>query len=541
MATKERLIIESMFNIVSKNGEDMPFLLNFNQAKLDSELTGRDIVPKARQKGISAYFLGRYLADCLSIRNTRAVVISHDKESTERMLARVHYMLNTLRGPRAVISNSSKGEIVFPKTNSTFFIGTAGSRKFGRGDMISRLHCSEVAFWEDPKSITAGLFQAVPRDGEIAIESTGNGAGNWYHRQCMRAYEGKSRYRVHFISWLSDNEYQVPLNSEEKAKLLLDLREDMEELDLYKRGIPLERIAFRREKLDELDYDLRLFKQEYPETLDECFQATGYSFFSVIPYKPEDEWVKSDTDHNLWYLRKVYEHHAGRYAIGVDVGAGVRRDRSVIEVIDMWKWEQVAEWVGDAISPDVLARKVMELGHHFNDAFVTVETNNHGAVTLLKLIEGWPKESPEVKGYPQHLLYVNDKTVDNLLSYGFKTTVRTKPILIGGLRKEFLEGLIIHSPVLKDELNTFVEDENNRLCAAEGCFDDRVMAIAVAVHGAYSSPYIYEREDMERRKIVTRDPFVLENALKELHARHLEKQGEFPIPPQDDVSGYSLH
>jgi len=542
MATKERLIIESMFKIVSKDSEDVPFTLNYHQAKLDNELTGRDIVPKARQLGISAYFLARYLAGCLSIRNTRAVVISHDRESTERALGRVHYMLENIRGPKAVISNSSKGEIVFPKTNSTFFIGTAGARKFGRGDMITRLHCSEVAYWEDPKALTAGLFQAVPRDGEIAIESTGNGSGNWYHRQCVRAYEGKSRYRIHFFDWLKEPGYAVPLDEDAKAKLLSELSDELEEPKLYEQGVTLEQLAFRREKLDELDYDLRLFKAEYPMTFDECFQSTGYSFFSIIKHVQTDEWVHmKEVDQCLWALVDEYKHHQSRYAIGVDVGGGVRRNRSVIQVIDLFKWKQVAEWVSDTTSPDVLARKVIELGRHYNDAFVTVETNNHGAVTLLKLIEGFPKADDKLEGYPQHLLFKNDKENDTLLSYGYKTTQRTRPIIIGGLRKEFIEGFVIHSTTCKDELNTFIEDDNGKLVAAEGCFDDRVLSLAIGVEGARSSPYIYEREDREKRIMESqKDLFDLDTVLAELRNRSSVEKGSFPIPYQD-IESYNAN
>jgi hypothetical protein len=539
MATKERLIIESLFQIINKHGEDVPFLLNHAQATLDNNLTGRDIVPKARQLGISQYFLARYLARCLSTRNTRAVVISHDREATERALGRVHYMLDNLRGPKAVTSINSKSEIVFPKTNSTFFIGTAGARKFGRGDTITNLHCSEAAFWDDPKSLTSGLFQAVPLNGEIAIESTGNGTGNWYHRQCMRAYEGKSRYRLHFFSWLDDPEYVLSMSAEEQVKFLNSLSHELEELELYERGISLERLAFRRDKLTgELDMDLHLWKQEYPETLDECFQASGYSFFSVIPYRATNEWRHmKEVDKNLWALEDEYKHHQSKYALGVDVGGGVRRNRSVIQVIDIFNWKQVAEWVSDTTSPDILAKKIIELGHHFNDAFVTVETNNHGAVTLLKLIEGFPKDNPSIPGYPEHLLFKNDKASDTLLSYGYKTSVRTRPIIIGGLRKEFLEGFVIHSPATKDELNTFVEDENGKLVAAEGCFDDRVLSLAVGVEGARTCPYIYERADLQaREKEAKKDLFDLDTVLAELRSRHSKQRGDFPIPFQDEGS-----
>lgn len=539
--SKQKLIIEGMFQIVNKNGEDVPFILNTAQSRLDNELTGRDIIPKARQLGISQYFLGRYLADCLSVRNTRAVVISHDKESTERQLARVHYMLSNIRGPKAVVSNSSKGEIVFPKTNSTFFIGTAGSRKFGRGDMITRLHCSEVAFWEDPKALVSGLFQAVPRDtGEIAIESTGNGTGNWYHRQCMRAYEGKSRFKIHFFNWLHAPEYNVPLSADERVKVLLGLREDLEEEKLLKFGLTPDQLMFRREKLDELDYDLSLFRQEYPITIDECFQNSGSGFFSVIKYEPTDEWVKIPDRQNFWALRDDYKHRQSKYAIGVDVGGGVRKNRSVIQVIDVWKWKQVGEYVADNVSPDRLAKEVIEIGRFYRDAFVTVETNNHGAVTLLKLIEGFPLE--HIGGYPQYLLYMNDKTTDTLLSYGYKTTQRTRPIIIGGLRKEFIEGFLIHSPTTKDELSTFVENDEGRLEASEGCFDDRVLALAVGVEGARTCPYIYEQERYKRMQQEAKNPWDLDVIIKELRAKHAERTGgDFPIPRQDDEYGNTLY
>lgn len=557
--TPERLIIESMFKIVDKDGKDVPFLLNTYQAALDNTLSGRDIIPKARQLGMSAYVLARFTAKCLSVKNTRAVVISHDRESTERMLARVHYYLNNLRSPRAVIKNSSKSELTFPKTNSMFYLGTAGSRKFGRGDTITDLHCSEIAYWDDPKPLVAGLFQAVPRgNGEIFIESTGNGTGNYYHRACMRAYEGIGRFKLHFFDWLKAEEYRIPLTEEEKAALLTNLKEEWEEIELYKRGLTLEQLAFRREKLEEFDYDLQQFKAEYPLTLDECFQATGYSMFSVVPYVPTDEWVQFNAygasidlrscepivrttggevgempKVGFWALRDQYKHRSSRYAIGVDVGGGVRRDRSVIEVVDIHKWEQVAEYVADNVSPDILARRIIQLGLHYNDAYVGVETNNHGAVTLLKLLEGFPKDG--LAGYPQHLIYMSQKSGDSLLSYGWKTTQRTKPILIGALRKEFCDGLKIHSPLLKDELSTYVEDENGKMNAQEGCFDDRVIAIAVAVQAALASPYIYERERLEKAKREYVDPLNVGLLIDELRMKHAERKGEFAIPAQDDA------
>lgn len=523
MATPERSIIETLFKIPDKSGNDLDFKLNREQALLDSYLTGRDRVPKARQLGISSYVLARFTARCLYKQNTRAVVISHDKESTQRMLSRVHYFLDNIKGPKAETKLANRNEISFPKTNSLFYIGTAGARKFGRGDTITNLHCSEIAFWGDPKTLVAGLYQAVPYNGEIIEESTGNGVGNYYHRQCMIAYEGKSRFRLHFFNWLKFPEYVVNLTERERENLKNDLKEDWDEPNLYNNiGLTLEQIAWRRYKLEELDFDLRLFKQEYPITLDECFQSTGFSLFPRINYIPDPTWTR--LDQHLWIRTdELPIISRNEYAIGADISAGVGRDRSVAEIFNLNSNRQVGELVGDNIAPDFFAAKLKTVGEMFNNAFITVESNNHGGMTILEL----------KKMYPNGRLFCSVPDTDKVMEYGYRTTSKTKPILINNLRHEFSEGFEICSPALKDELSTFIETEDGKLEASSGCFDDRVMALAVGLMGAKKA---FLRESILIQKNRTPDrshnPFSFDAILNELRSRNT---GKFPIPAQHRV------
>jgi len=402
-----------------------------------------------------------------------------------------------------------------------FYIGTAGARKFGRGDTITDLHCSEVAFWPDPKTLTAGLFQAVPRGGEIAMESTGNGVGNFYHKMCTRSAEGKSKWRLHFLSWLDFKEYDLDISQEEELYILNSLDEEIGEVELVKDyGVTAGQLLFRREKLEELDYDIRLFQQEYPMTLDECFQSTGYSLFNRINYRPSKDWTR--VDQFLYVMIEDFKKHSSRYAVGVDVGGGVKKDRSVVEIIDLIKWEQVGEWVADNIAPDVLADKVKEIAEHWNNAYVTVESNNYGSTTLLAL----------KKIYPMNLIFRGKKESDNIINYGYRTTSKTKPILIGNLRHELSTDFIIRSPLLRSELNTFAEQPNGKLEAEVGCFDDRVMGMAVGLIGAARAGYMIQHESYqsERNKII--DPFSLEGIILDLKNRNPSGDG-FPIPRQD--------
>jgi hypothetical protein len=521
MATKERIAIENLLMIADKEGNDVNFIFNEQQAAVDARLSGRDLIPKARQMGVSSKFLARYLIKCLGKRNTRAVVISHDEKSTQRMLNKVHYYLDHIRGPKAKIKNASRNELTFPKTDSMFYIGTAGAKKFGRGDTITDLHCSEVAYWPDPKQLTAGLFQAVPRNGEIAMESTGNGVGNFYHKMCTRAAEGKNRWRLHFLSWLDFKEYNIDVSMEESDDIMSALDEETGEPELIRDyGIKPGQLLFRREKLEELDYDIRMFQQEYPMTLDECFQTTGYSLFTKVNYKPSTDWTR--LDRYQYVMIEAYKHRPSKYALGVDVSGGVKKDRSVIEIIDLIKWEQVGEWVADNIAPDDLAVKVAEIATYWNMAYVIVESNNYGATTLLalKLI------------YPLNLIFRSKHESDNIINFGYRTTSKSKPIMIGNLRHELAHDFIIRSPLLRSELNTFSETPTGKLEAEPGCFDDRVMGMAVGLTGATRAGYMLAQESYQAEADKIIDPFSLEGIIADLHGQN-RSGWSYPIPRQD--------
>lgn len=529
MATKERFIIESMFMIADKDGKDVPFILNHAQATLDDSFTGRDILPKARQRGLSSYYIARALAKCLSVRNTNAVIVAHEDTATKKMLKKAHYMINHIRGPKPVIKNSSANQITFPKMGSTLSIGTAGSDNVGVGDTIHFLHCSEVALWQNPKALLSGLFQAVPKNGEIGMESTGRGQGNYYHRAVMRAAKGSSRYRLHFFDWQSDPEYSYDLTTQEEEDLKADFNPDWNELELYEtNALTLGQLSWRRDKIEEMDYDLDLFKQEYPMYLDECFQASGRSVFNTINYKPTKDFEKIDAH---THILKDHPNPNMHYAIGGDVGGGVGQDNSVAEIVCLETMEQVGEYVNNKISPDIFGLKLAELGKLFNYAYMTVENNNHGIVTIKELTR---LDAVGNEIYPDYLLYKKVKgqngtkeEVDLLTDIGFRTSVKSKPFLVGNLRKLVVKDLTVHSEIIKDEMDSFIETETGKLQAEEGCHDDTVMGMAMCMIG-FERAVLYTTTTTTFKPTILNDPFSLESIIKELHTG---QQG-YPIAPQ---------
>lgn len=523
MPTPEAIIIENLFNVLDRDANVIPFKLNEAQRALDSNWTGRDLIPKARRMGVTTYVLARFTVACLTHENINCVVVSHERDATQRMLQTVKFFINNLRGPGAVISSLSRNRIAFDKTNSQFYIGTAGADEFGRGDTIHRLHCSEFAFWPHPEKLLKGLLQAVSPSGEIAIESTGNGLGS-YARRCKRAWENQNNgvvspksYYCHFLNWLTEKAHTISLTPEEAADLMNNLDPDLEE-DKVKDILTPEQMAFRRYKItEELDYDLQAFKQEFPITLEECFQASGNSLFWKVNYIQSPLWKK--VDRFAWKL-EGHPFPGYTYVLGGDPSGGVGQDNATIEVFCLDTNEQVYEYAYNKMPPDSFAVLIKEIGKLYNEALAVVENNNHGILTLSELRDI----------YPQDKIYYNRNALTTgelptLAQLGFKTSDTSKPLAVGRLRKAVAGDTKIYSSELKGEMDSFVEDENGKMGAMEGMLDDRVMACAVAQMGWNDAAFSGAGESTP---IEEENPFELNSILAELKQRGWG----YPFPQQ---------
>ena len=222
-----------------------------------------------------------------------------------------------------------------------------------------------------------------------------------------------------------------------------------------------------------------------------------------------DEWREAGRG---LFLLDGHPVEGNTYVLGADTAAGIEKDYSVAEIICFNTMEQVGEYRSNKVTPDRFATRLVELGLMFEKAYMVVEQNNHGLVTMSYLYNM----------YPRHLLYRDRNapaTHHGLMSMGVRTTTRTKPLLIGNLRTLLAEELVIHSDILDVELSTFVEDETGKLGAAGGCHDDTVMAMACAAFGLQRAGMLAGSKlaDREPSTQAALNPFLVENILKELH------------------------
>lgn len=472
--SREAQAIESLFYIQTKEGGTMvPYTLNNAQRFLDSIDRNQGhlnlIIAKARQKGFSSILLAKFDIRCMGREGTHAVTISHEGEATTRLFDRAHFYLNHMNGPPPVFGRNSRNETYFKKTESTFYIGTAGAKAFGRGDTITDLHCSEYAWWDDPIKHSTGLFQAVPYSGRIYLESTGNGRKNDFYYIWKHA-EGMGFERL-FYPWFADTEYSLPLKPGQSKwkpdipahnQYMLEMQNKYHVNDMM--------MCWYEMKLRSLREDIRLMQQEYPFEPEECFQATGGSIFSSCTLQTNPRWEMGKVDG--WFIYKLTTHPQKEfhYVIGGDPSGGTGNDAAAIIVICVETGEQVLELSNNTINPLIFGQLLVSIGRTYNEAFITCESNNHGAAVIPYLKDNYPSEKIYKTKYA---------TMTTPAKYGWMNSRNSKHMLVGTML-ETMDQITLYGKQTVTELEGFEEDDRGTM---GGASDNLVIALGLAMIG----------------------------------------------------------
>lgn len=300
--------------IKTKEGRIVPLVLNraqlFVHEKLEEQrrTTGRvrALILKARQQGFSTYVAARFYHRSSLNHGVGVFILTHEQAATDNlfnMVARYHE--HSPLKPHTGAANAK--ELLFDRLDSGYSVATAGQKAVGRSKTIQLFHGSEVAFWPNAGDHFAGVGQAIPDlpGTEVILESTANGITGEFYERWQQAEAGVGDYIAIFSPWFWEPGYRrkVPEGFSLRADKMTG--EDVSEKEYAElHGLDNEQMCWRRGKIAELK-DPMLFKQEYPATADEAFQATGH-----------DSFIKSF--HVLRARRNTIDEPVGALVIGAD-------------------------------------------------------------------------------------------------------------------------------------------------------------------------------------------------------------------------------
>jgi hypothetical protein len=524
--------------INNKAGQLVPFKLNESQIyvhgllKKELERKGyiRAIMLKCRQWGGSTFVESWYYHKISYRKGKRAVIMTEADMSRDNLFNMVKtFHENAPKAVRPMTRASNEKALIFdtPKGSavkglrSRYDVKTCES-KGGLGITTHYIHLSEYAFFKDASLNTvAGLLESVPSEypailgTQIIIESTANGVGgifyNTWKESEQQEAEGKvPEYLRIFIPWFFHSEYKRNPSEAELEEIKGTLSDDEEWL--LKQELPSGRMVsyaqlkWRRWKISTLVPPVgfskeEFFKQWYPATAEEAFIYSGKQVFPASEVRATLEECYSPMlvgDFNM-HTGRIEKHPKGlvkiwekpkpgcKYVIGGDVAEGLANgDFSSLDVLKLPYGQQVAQ-VHGKVDPDTFGELAYHLGIYYHKALMGIESNNHGLTTITAL---------KKKNYPN--LYQREKLDANAdgrktKTAGWLTTKKSKYKIIDQLRGALRDGET--GICCKETLSemgdyTIHEGDNGTMTygAKLGCFDDRVMSLAIGLEMLYTIP-----------------------------------------------------
>ena len=490
-------------------------------------------VLKARREGVSTLVEAIIFVLTIMNENMNSYIVSKDDDQCGFLFNITKLYYETLKKEFSDIvpefdRNNAK-EFSFPDTRSLIRIKTARDASAGRGDTYHLAHLSEIAFYPHAGVLMIGLQQAISDVANTMVvgETTANGLGGYFYDQWERAVQRKSDWIPMFFAWFDDPTYTRSFETEDERNELkktlgtdLDYNDfDGEEAILQRSfKLSLEQLNWRRYMIrNKCDGSIDNFHQEYPSTPEEAFLVSGRPVFNVrmlarrlkvvqgpkrqgylefkeITGKSLNESRVSFSEAKNGYLRIYRMPEPGHnYVLGADAQKGKiqieskgETDFSGMQIIDMRDLSVVATWEG-RMDPDLFGLECMKVGMFYNNALVGIELNDGVASIARMKAEGYYNLYRKVT-----IDRVEEQPTNQL---GWWTDAKSKLKMIGFLTKYIREGLgeIPDKQTLK-QLTTYVYDDNGATNAQEGCHDDLVIPLAIALQLTLSYYDIINKE-----------------------------------------------
>lgn len=272
--------LNNLYRIIGKDGNDRQFKLNPVQKDVLNGLHNRNLILKARQLGMSTFSVLYLLDECIWTPNLSAGIVSYSLEHAQHIFKRIigyaidHYHPKI----RVEVLGRSAREITFAN-GSVLRVDTTLRGGSYQLVLVSEFGKTCSRNPQKAEEVITGTLQAVPHDGRVIIESTGEGNEGYYAEMvteaARRGNENLSNleYKLFFYSWMEDPSYQIK-DEVSYDTTLTDYFNRIENetgktISSHQRNWYALQSKVLKEKI----------KQEFPSTISEAFLASSDAFY----------------------------------------------------------------------------------------------------------------------------------------------------------------------------------------------------------------------------------------------------------------------
>lgn len=326
----QSLRLASLYKILTPSAEAIPFKFLPEQWQLFCDMVPLNLIPKARQLGITTFVQLYMLDTCLWTPNIRAGIVAHTMDDAKRFFRdKVKFAYDSMpewaREDVSVVSNSA--DTLTFSNGSSIRVSTSH-----RSGTMQLLHISELAALcrlrpEAADEVVEGALNTVTVGQQIFVESTMKNPYDKFSRMCKaaRAFEESGDpftpmdWKLHFFGWTECERYRldgaVPMVSREVQDHFMELESDY--------GIVLDngQKTWFIKKLAEQGWPA--MHREFPATLDESLAAADEGVvyakemraarqegrITQLPYNPNNPimtcWDLGRNDcTSIWFFQK---------------------------------------------------------------------------------------------------------------------------------------------------------------------------------------------------------------------------------------------
>jgi len=285
--------INNLYYVKDEQGKKVQFKMKPVQEQLYKDLWFWNIVPKARQLGITTFFTILYFDQIIFGKNKTATIIAHTEKDMKKIFR------NKIKFAWDNLHPFIKEKIGEPDTNTANELsfpngGVISVALSSRSDTVQYLHISEFGkicakYPDKAEEIVTGALNSVHAGSMVSIESTAEGREGYFYDFVMDAErkrkEGRTLteldFKIHFFPWWREKGYSIegdfviPVDVEQyfknlEEKILTSTGEKIRFTDGQKRW-------YMKKKETQRDKMLA----EYPSTLEESFMiSTDGAFYT---------------------------------------------------------------------------------------------------------------------------------------------------------------------------------------------------------------------------------------------------------------------
>lgn len=282
MIDSKKWRLNNLYRIIDRDANSIPFKLNPVQEDVIDKLHSRNIILKARQLGMSTFAVLYLLDEILFRKNLNAGIVSYSLEHAQHIFKKIiGHALDTfppeIKDLIGIVSRSAR-EITL-SNGSALRVDT--TLRGGSYPMILVSEFGKTCARNPTKAeeVITGTLQAVPRDGMVLIESTGEGNEGYFAEMVTASARHQNKdlspldYKLFFYNWLKDPAYQLDQKTNYDVTLTDYFNKLEEDLDCRITQTQRNWYATQSKILGDK------IRQEYPSTIAEAFMASSDAFY----------------------------------------------------------------------------------------------------------------------------------------------------------------------------------------------------------------------------------------------------------------------